>query len=225
MPKMISDESLYAHMPQVEELLLRQIPSEDQLSYEFSHEFNERMKALLTGEQRTFTKRRMAHRLKIAVAIILVVVTLAFGVTMSVEAQRIWLFEFVTQTWKELTSVTVHSEGLAESDRMVLTSPSYIPEGYVILEERGSQYKHSIIYVDESGNEIYYMQKLLTQGEFIVDTEGVVPEEVRIGGVDGKMVVNKGVVQLYWYDSFHFYTLAGSLEAEELIKMAESLQK
>lgn len=224
MDKIISDEFLYMHIPKAEDILLSKIPEENELSYKFSNRFSRKMKALLKYERRTPTMRRMVHHMKVAVAMFLITLTLTFGTVMSVEAYRIRFFEFVTQVWEELTSIVAHSDDNADHDTLVLASPYYTPKGYSILEQTSNDYKHSIIYSDESGAEIYYLQKLSSQSEFIFDSEDVEPKEINIGESVGYLIINKGITQLYWYDNFNTYTLISSLDEEEVIKMAESIQ-
>lgn len=224
MDKIINDEFLYTHMPKAEEMLLSKIPEENELSHKFSNGFNRKMKALLKYERRTPMMRRMVHHMKVAAAMFLITLTLTFGTVMSVEAYRIRFFEFVTQVLEELTSIVTHSDDNADHDTLVLASPSYIPKGYTVLEETSSQYKNTIIYTDEEGTEIYYLQKLLSQSEFIFDSEDVEPKEINIGESVGYLIINKGVTQLYWYDNFNTYTLISSLDEQEVIKMAESIQ-
>lgn len=221
--KIISDEFLYTHIPQAEQILLNKIPEENELSHKFSNRFNRKMRTLLKYERRTPSMRQFLHRMKVVATMLFVILSLAFGTVMSVEAYRIRFFEFVTQVWEELTSIVTHSDDNANHDTLVLASPSYIPKGYSILEQTSNEYKHSIIYSDRSGAEIYYLQKLSSQSEFIFDTEDVEPKEINIGACDGYVIINKGVTQLYWYDNFNTYTLIGSLDENEIIKMAESI--
>ncbi len=183
------------------------------------------MKSLLKYERRAPTMRRMVHHMKVAAAMLLVTLTLTFGTVMSVEAYRIRFFEFVTQVWEELTSVVIHSDDNADYDKVMTVSPSYIPEGYVILDETNIQYENTIIYVDEEGTEIYYSQTLLTQGEAILDTENTVTQTMLIGSQEVSLIANKGITQIYWHDSFSSFSLVGKIGESELLKMAESVIK
>ncbi|HCL01521.1 MAG TPA: hypothetical protein DHW61_03755 [Lachnoclostridium phytofermentans] len=225
MDKMIHDEFLYANVPQEEKKMLEKIPPENELSHKFSRGFNRKMKALLKYERRTPSMRRFVHRMKIAATIFLVMLSLTFGTIMSVEAYRIRFFEFITQVCEELTSIVIHSDENAGHDTLALVFPTYVPDGYSILKQTSSEYKNSIIYCNESGAEIYYLQKLSSQSEFIFDSETVEPKEIAIGTHKGYIFINKGVTQIYWYDNFNVYSLIGSLDESEIIKMAESIQK
>ena len=223
--KMISDEFLYAHMPQTEKIMLDKIPSENELSHKFSSRFNRKMKALLKYERRTPTMRRFVHRMKIATAMFLITLCITFGTVMSVEAYRIRFFEFVTQVWEELTSIVIHSDDNADYDTLVFASPTYIPDGYSVSEQTSDRYENTIIYSNANGEELYYSQGMTTQGEFILDSEDVETKAITIGSNDGYFIVNKGVAHLFWHDNFNIYSIIGYLGESELIKMAESIQK
>lgn len=162
---MIHDEFLYTHVPQAEKKMLENIPPEDELNHKFSRGFKRKIKALLKYERRTPSMRRFAHRMKIAASIFLVILSLTFGIIMSVEAYRIRFFKFITQVYEELTSIVIRSDENAGPDTLVLASPTYIPDGYSILEQTSSEYKYSIIYCNVDGAEIYYLQKLSSQSE------------------------------------------------------------
>lgn len=225
MNKMIDDNFLYKHMPHAEKLMLGRIPPESELSHQFSRRFKRKMKALLIYESRTPIMRQSVHRMKIAATMLLVTLSLTFGTIMSVEAYRVRFFEFVTQVWEELTSIIIHSDDNADHDTLVLISPTYIPKGYSILEQTSNEYKNSIIYCNENGSEIYYLQKLSSQSEFIFDSEGAESKEIAIGTHKGYIIMNKGITQVYWYDKFNVYSLIGSVDDSELIKMANSIKK
>ncbi len=225
MSKIIDDEVLYANMPHAERLILNQIPPEKELDHKFSQRFNRKMKALLKYEQRTPTMRRFMRQMKTAVAMLLIVLTLSFGTVMSVEAYRIRFFEFVVEIWEEFTSIVTQSDHNADQDTLIPVSPSYVPEGYSILEEIQEKYENIIIYANENGTEIYYSQELLTQGEVILDSENTEIKKVLIDSQEIYLISDEGVTQLYWHDKNSSYSLIGRLAEIELIKMAESIIK
>ena len=223
MDKMIDDRLLYAYLPQAEKVMLEKIPLESELSHQFSRHFNRKIKALLKYEQRTPVMRRFVYQMKTVAAVLLIVLSLAFGTVMSVEAYRVRFFEFVTEIWEELTSIVIHSDENADHDTLTPISPSYIPTGYSVLEITSDKYENTIIYLNTNGLELYYSQRMATQSEFIIDSEGADTEEITIGLQVVYLISNKGTVQMYWYDSDSIFSLIGNLDKTELIKMAESI--
>ncbi|MEF9921454.1 MAG: hypothetical protein RR769_00950 [Anaerovoracaceae bacterium] len=124
MSRIIDDDFLYANMPQTEKAMLSNIPPEDELHHKFSRRFNRKMAALLKYERRTPTMRVFVRQMKTAAAVFVIVLSMAFGTVMSVEAYRIRFFEFVTTVWEELTSIVIGSEDNADHDTLTPISPT-----------------------------------------------------------------------------------------------------
>ena len=153
------------------------------------------MERLLKYERYRLTKHNFFHYAK-AVAVVIFLMTTVFLVTvLSVEAYRIRFFEFITTVWQEFTSVTIYSNDNVELDILTPVESSY-------------------------GREIYYAQQLATQSEYIFDSENVNTEIMEIGEQLLYCLENKGIIQLYWYDKSHIYSMIGQIEQVELIKMA-----
>ena len=189
----INDEFLQTHMENMENFILDSIPDESELNHQFSKRFLRKMERLLKYERYRLTKHNFFHYAK-AVAVVIFLMTTVFLVTvLSVEAYRIRFFEFITTVWQEFTSVTIN------------------------------QYENVIIYIDVDGREIYYAQQLATQSEYIFDSENVNTEIMEIGEQLLYCLENKGIIQLYWYDKSHIYSMIGQIEQVELIKMAENI--
>lgn len=223
MSQIIDDDFLYANMPQTEKAMLSNIPPEDELHHKFSRRFNRKMAALLKHERRTPTMRMVVKQMKTAAAVFVIVLSMAFGTVMSVEAYRIRFFEFVTTVWEELTSIVIGSEDNADHDTLSPIAPTYIPEGFEVAYQQSDSYENTTLYLHEDGFEIHYAQRLTTQSEFIFDTEGVEPNKILIDTQDVYVISNKGITQLYWTDKFYVYSLISRIDDIELQKMAESI--
>lgn len=221
----IDDDFLYANMPQTEKAMLSNIPPEDKLHHKFSRRFNRKMAALLKHERRTPTMRVFVRQMKTAAAVFVIVLSMAFGTVMSVEAYRIRFFEFVTIVWEELTSIVIGSEENADHDVLIPVDPTYIPQGFEVVDRQSDQYENTIRYLHEDGVEILYSQQLTTQSEFIFDTKDIEPNRIMIGSQEVYTLLNKGTTQLYWNDNFNFYHLISRSNESELLKMAESIIK
>ncbi|MEG0021191.1 MAG: DUF4367 domain-containing protein [Oscillospiraceae bacterium] len=225
MSKIIDDAFLYANMQGAEKEMLSDIPQESELSHAFSRRFQRKMKALMKYERRSPAMRVVFRQMKTAAAVFVVVLSLSFGTVMSVEAYRMRFFTFITTAWEELTSIVTGSEQNADHDKLTAIAPTYLPDGYAVSEQKVDRYENTIIYHNESGSEIYYSQDLITQGELIVDTEGVPLDEMMIENQKVLMLQKNGTVQFFWNDTFYAYTLIGKADVSELTKMAESVIK
>lgn len=223
MKNIVDDEFFYTYIPQIEQKILDRIPPENEIQHQFSNRFKRKMKTLLKYERRTPAMRRFVQWTKNTAVILFVIVSLSFGTVLSVEAYRIRFFEFITEVWYDLTSIVIRSNDNALNDTLIPVTPSFIPEGYEILEQSTSKYENIIIYNNENGAEIYFSQELLTQSEFIIDSENAVIETFTIGAQDIYMIINKNITQLYWHDDTTIFSIIGSFDRTELIKIAESI--
>lgn len=223
MNRIIDDDFLYSHMKDAENLMMTAIPDEIELNHLFSKRFLRKMKNLLKYERRTPIMRSTVHHAKTAAAVFLIFLSIAFTTTMSVEAYRVRFFEFVTTVWEELTSIVIGSEDNADHDTLTPIAPTYVPKGFGIIDQQSDRYENTIRYLHENGVEILYSQQLITQSEFIFDTEDVEPNLIMIGSQEVYILLNKGTTQLYWNDNFNFYHLISRCNESELLKMAESI--
>lgn len=223
----INDEFLYAHMPQAERLMLDQIPSEQELNHHFSRRFRRKMRALLRYERRTPYMRKAVQSIKTAAAVFAVVVSLTFCALMSVEASRTRIIEIVVKLLSDAASVRVSVDDGAPSNRVLCpVTPTYVPEGYRVVDEETEDTFHMIIYKNGAGVEFAYNQDLLMASEYLFDTEDADTKEIMIGSQKVQVVVkpSRNRSSVYWHDDNYFYSIiAIDIKYSELLKMAESV--
>lgn len=143
----IDDEFLYTHMAQAENLMLDQIPPERELKHHFSRRFRRKMRALIRYERRTPRMRKAVHCMKVAAAAFAVILSLTFGAFMSVEASRTRIIEIITRVLSDATSVRISVDNGAPSDKILRpVTPTYVPEGYGVLDEQIYDTSQIIIY-------------------------------------------------------------------------------
>ena len=210
-------------MGKAELKMLNSIPREDELNHQFSKRFQRKMNKLIIYEKKSPLHRTIIYYGKKVAVIFLILFSITFASTMSIKANRVRFIEFVTEIWEEFTSFICKSEDNTEEDKLIPTSPSYIPDDYKILHEEVSEYFQRIIYINNENNQIFYEQKLLSYLTKITDTEGVEIVEYTIGSQRVSSFINKGINQLYWNDGSYYYSLVSTIDMDELIKMAESI--
>lgn len=221
----VDDDFLYKHMRKAEIKMLDSLPKEEELSHKFSKGFEKKMNKLIKEEKRKPFMRSFVIYGKRAAAIFLIIVSIAFATTMSVEAYRVRLFEVITEVWEEFTSITFKSEKGVSDSKLVPIKSDYIPEGFSIVEEELSDYMNLILYTNSNNIEIIYEQSLISDGEIILDTEGAEVKTISIENQEINYFTNKGVNQVYWNDDNYTYTFISSIDMEELFKMTKSILK
>lgn len=218
------DEMLVQYMTKAEEVMLEQIPPESELSHRFSRHFQRKMKALLRHEKRSIPMRKMVSGMRHLAAAVLIVLGIGLVVTMSVEAYREKLFQFIIEIYPELTSIRTVGDGGTNNEVLVPVEPGYVPEGYYLDERSVGSLTVLELYVNDAKQNICYSQSLLGCGEMILDTEDADVSTVVVEGIDLMLVEKESVFNMvYWHDEKNQYSLDGNIEMDELIKMAKSM--
>ena len=214
-------------MGKAELKMLNSIPREDELNHQFSKRFQRKMNKLIIYEKKSPLHRTIIYYGKKVAVIFLILFSITFASTMSIKANRVRFFEFVTEIWEEFTSFIFKSEENDNYDILRSISPSYIPDDFTILFEEVSDYAMRVVYINNDNNndkkQILYEHRLLSDVIKIIDTEGVEVEEFMIGSQIVSSFINKGVNQIHWNDGSYYYSLVSTIDMDELIKMAESI--
>ena len=220
----INDEFFYKYMKNTENIIIKSLPKEEELTHKFSKRFEKNMDKLIRQQKRTPFMRGFINYSKRVAAIFLIFVTIAFATTMSVEAYRVKFFEIVTEVWEEFTSIIFKSKDhINDNNKLIPVIPEYIPKGFSILEESTNDNLYRVIYISENNKEIFYEQRVLSYGEIILDTENIETEAIEIANQTVNFFTNKGTNQIYWDDSSYSYTLISSINKDEIIEMAKSI--
>jgi hypothetical protein len=112
--------------------------------------------------------------------------------------------------------------------------PSYIPEGYVLDEDRifDTISMFSQVYYNDKGTTIYFSYSTTTAGQATVDSEGKLYAEINIDGVvyhsfivDPSLHIALKENIIVWERDGHRFTLISTLDIAELLTMAKSIQK
>jgi len=210
----------------VERKILDTLPDNEEIEYQFSDEFEQKMQTLIRREE---LKRKYKVPIKTwrRVAAMFLIVLTGFSVSiMSVDAVREKVFSYVRTIYD--TYVSTHYFVWDKStEEFAPLYPTYLPEGYeLVIEDVGDDYL-MLKYETESEKVIAIHQQVIVD-EMISHTDNELDnqEYYEIHEVTG--VVKYGeddVVSIEWEKEQCRYTVtATKLTEDELIKVAESLQ-
>lgn len=221
----LSEEFLYKHIPRAETAAMESIPAENELNHIFSGRFLRKMKTLLKYERRG-SFGRFATRLGRVVAVVLVVVIMLNTVlVVSVEAYREKFFEIIQTVTERFTSFFVEVDDDAPVTEFVPIEPPYIPEGFELIEQFSDAISHTVIYLNEDGQEIYYEQVIITDGEHRIDTEDASEQVIEIENCTAYVVVKNGTTQILWIDGPCRFQIISNTDYETVIAIAEKIIK
>ncbi len=212
----------------LEEYVRRQnalLPDEETLSgVTLSEEFHLRMRRLLARRKRGFYVLFGTAGRRVA-SITVAVLVAATVTTVSVEALREPVAQFFTQVFERFTQVFfVDDTPDTPEVEMAKRAPTYVPEGYTVEQEMDLGIIYRIVYTNETGKRIRYAQQVKESMEMIADTENVQYTSITVNDYRGVTYSNKEINTIVFSDEEYTYTISSSLNADELVKIAESIK-
>lgn len=224
----INDEFLYQCMPELEEKLLNVLPEEDEIDYQFSERFQKKMRVLLKRAAQKEKYGIPVSTVRRIAAAILIALTATLTVSMSVEAVREKVLEFIRTVYETYTATVYYYEEEVVGVFQPFY-PEYLPDGYELTtEEKGEnylilEYKSETI---ENGSLLIWMEQIQDAMEVSEDNEYDKIENCTIQG-NKAMICYKETdkIRIVWEDDGCRYLVSGvQLTKEELIKISESLK-
>ena len=201
------------------------LPSEEELAgITVSDEFEARMEKLIRRQKCGYYVLFGTVARRVATIIIALLVGMTVT-TFSVEALRQPVVRFFTEVFETFTRVIfVDDNSEPEQVEMEKKAPTYIPDGYVVESEVDAGALYKVTYVhSESGERIYYRQRRKSPASSMINTEGIVYEEVLIGKWDGIMYQNKNTTTVVFADEEDVFSVFGNITIDELLKISESI--
>ncbi len=192
------------------------------LDIPFSSDFEKNMQRLIKRQKKPMYYMFNTTVKKVACIIVTILIVLTSTV-LSVDALRQRVKNFVIETFEKFSILTFDDNSNTMGEIKEYYSPSYIPKGYVILEEKQGEIDNIILYKNNNAYEIHFTQMCLNRQPHI-DTEDCIIEEI-----DKYLLIqkeNSNRKTIYFCDENYCYEIIsfGDLTKEELLKMAKSLE-
>ncbi len=231
----IFDEILIYASEQSALNIIKDLPEEQDLKETIvpSLQFEINMKKLIKNHKRKEKYKKLLNISK-RVAIILMIFILISTITiMSVEAFRIKFFNIITEWHEEYTRFRFQGQStnldknqlseITQKNNGLIYTPTYIPEGYELLnmQEAGELYRINYTKEDEK---ITFIQSQIDKTDTAMDTEGADLIKIVILGNEGYFIERDEINSLIWQNNEKVFTIHGALKQEELIKIAESIK-
>ena len=215
------DELLYKYMPKYEEKLMEELESKIDYEYEFSDNYRRKM-AKLIRKERYIVPKRVLKRVAVGIAVFLVSFCLSmyWGVV-SGNAQWTKLYETIKTIWEDSFLYSYFRKSNVEL--AVVYEPTYIPEGYELVEKTENIRMYDWIYKKDDKS-IYLRQRIIENAsEFVIDSDFIKEEVIRAQNME---------IMLYYYEDGRicsyceyldsiFIIHTKDLKEEELLKIYE----
>lgn len=228
----ITDEILYESLKNINNNMIKDLPNEDDLDYEFSSEFQEKMNTLLLNRGKYKSVYSKSRRLA---AVCIIVSISVLTLSMSVEGLRTRIIGITREIYENFTTYMFSTDSTVEDSKDINLSsliPTYIPGNFKTVDKVESENNLIIIYSNDNGGLIFYDVSKLIDMNVNIDTEGATIEEITINGFKGDYILKDSTHSLIWNDKEYIYNISLDFPSEfneqqskeQLIKIAKSIK-
>lgn len=205
------------------------LPTNEELSdITFSEEFERKMQKLIDLQKKFYFNWFNTVGKRVA-AIILVIILSFTTITFSVRALREPVIRFIVETFEKFSNVMFVNDK-TEQDIIVdfvleKVVPSYIPDKFteesIFEDESGFQ----TVYISNDGSQSIMVMQIVNDEAIVqTNTENVVYENILVNNYPAIYYSNKGTNTIVISGEQYIFTVEGTIEKEELIKIAESIK-
>lgn len=164
---------------------------------------------------------------KVAIVFLILFVSIA-TLTVTVEAFRVRFLNIIIENTQKYLGVEVGENGLKVNESMESLKTDYmleyIPEGFKTNSVKELDKTKVITYTNEVNEEIIFNQSP-NGTKFQMDSENAIRKDVYINGEKGIALIKDDLNILFWHDEEYSFYLLSTAKLEQLISMAESLNK
>ncbi len=160
-----------------------------------------------------------------AVAVAAITITLLFSTAMVANAQfREKVIAWVVETFEKYSIFELQSDGENAQPDLQSYKPAYLPDGAEL--QNTVELPEFIIYKYKIGNSDYFnIQLSQSDSRTYVDTESADIETLDMNGVTGYFFKKDGLNYVCFERDGAFFSVYGSLDVDELIKIAAGITK
>ncbi|WP_278885728.1 DUF4367 domain-containing protein [[Ruminococcus] torques] len=190
------------------------LPSEDNIQWDFSEKFKKSMEKLIRKNNRIqlSTRRTVAKSLLAAIIAILVL----FTGLMSVAATREPIIEFVKKVFPQFNEITLSENSVPSVDTIkTVYTLTDLPEGFELETYQKDDYSVFSVWKNDTGEEIVFSQNILDT-TFTVDNEHDY-KEIYINGYKAYFIEDEVSIFLKWTDGHYWFTINAPISYKDSI--------
>ncbi|MDD2955490.1 MAG: DUF4367 domain-containing protein [Oscillospiraceae bacterium] len=221
--------------------MLEEIPDEEELANMFpdTSSLDLKMESVYRAEKRAQAARRFSRWGHRAAVIALVAVGTCVATIFSVKALRVQFLSMFVEPHPEYTAFSFRDPDTGGSPDYTVPrhlqpvendyEATYVPEGYQISQQEEYQYMKMIIYENAEGDVIHLDMMEATGTGISLDTENAETGTTTVSGNEAFWVQKEQDgsvwVTILWHDNEWAFTLMGAEPYEEMLKMAEGVER
>lgn len=225
----------YAAASHVENIIEENKLPEEGLEFKPSPEFEYRMKKLISDHERKERIKHIKNRTfkfmpKVAIFFFVLIGSLTLVIA-SVDALRLKAINLIVDIKDQYTSFKLEDtpNKTDQINNQIPPDwdgyyPNYVPEGFTVAGTEERNVLSNIYFENNQGKTIRFSQYSSTNTDLRIDTENADVQQILIHDIEALLVEKQGLVSIVWENEYLFY-ITGEADKNELIKMAESVEK
>jgi len=191
---------------------------------EFSENHQRKMKKLFRkGHSEIIFKQVLKYSTRVACIFLAILITASIAV-FSVQAWRVKVLNFIIEFSQQDSNIHFEGDlpqGDSYSDETI--ELAYIPEGFAVESSNSSDQDLKLSFSKE--NRFFYLVVKPVEWALSINTEDAETERLLINGAEAFYSENNSVHILVWHNDSYSFTLAGNIEKNEIISIAENIKK
>ncbi len=199
----------------------------DNQEHIFSEKHKNDMKLLFEKERKLQSGKNTRLYLRRAAAIFIAVIGISIATISNVSALKIRFLNFISEITQQDTTIRFTDNNEKSSSyssyKFENVTFAYIPEGFKLEDSTKAGKSLSLVFKSNDEYFDFYSQSL--EGSLSIDTENSLVKELEIKGKKALYSEKDNIRILVWYDNDNAYILTGNIAENELIKMAENINK
>ena len=228
--KLLTDENLdkflFEYMPKAN-ILLDQLEEERDKNMDphvFSKDYKKKLGKNIKEYSRAHVQRKFITLRKYVAGFLILFILTNSLLFATAQEYRERFFQIINTVYDKFTSIVTEVEEGPFEEEMSFTQPSYIPEGFDLINDMQTDITRKMDYINEN-KVIELKQSIITSGETQIDTENTSIEEMKINEQIINYYFNKGMYNAYWNDNIFSYSITAEVSLEELIKIIEGVHE
>lgn len=199
------------------------IPSEDEIQWEFSEKFLQSMDKLIRKNNRIQLSTRKTVTKGLLAAIIAIMVL--FTGLMSVAATRKPIIDFVKKVFSQFNEITLSNESVSPLDTIKTEyTLAELPDGFKLDTYRKDEYRIFSVWKNSEDQEIALSQTLLDSNSSI-DNENYY-RELEINGYKAFFAEDEYGAVLKYTDGYYWFTITVPAEyAKDIMSIQEKISE
>lgn len=200
------------------------IPKDEDIDWTPSPRFERKINRLIKNSRKSYWPLINTPLKKVAVAAMVII--MLFGFTMSIEAAREAVVDYIITVYEKYTGFSFDVRGLdvpktIEQKYMVTA----LPEGYTLSSKDEMERHREFIWTNEKGEDIIFKQSVLHNVHMTLDTEDTPYKYVQVGQYSAIYLTKRNMQTVIWDNGKYLFIIncTTSVSYEDVIRMAESV--